>query len=262
MVISSDNEDEENFKKGYYEQVDNGALFALKRERIHENLAQSDVPYDNALLFLKSVSDFDYAYQWSWLGVPIIKLPEDIVVIQEFFYFYKPDAIIEIGIARGGGLKLYYSLQKLLSRDINVLGIDLKIFEHTIDALREEIAAGLRIVEADSISDLAIKAITEFISDKKRILMILDGDHSHRQVLSELKIYGNLLPVGSYILVADTITEDLNLADKPRPWGKGNNPKTALKEFLSQDGSWIRDSVWGRRATISESRDGWIVKMK
>jgi len=260
--MSSSGEVEDNFKKSYYEQVEDDALFSLKREQIHRNIGQSDIPYESALSFLKNMRDFNYTYQWSWLGVPIIKLPEDIMVMQEFFGFYKPNAVIETGIARGGGLKLYFSLQKILALDTNVLGIDLKIFEHTINALGDEIAAGLKMVEADSISNIAIQAVTEFISEKERILMILDGDHSHRQVLAELRIYGKLLPIGSYIVVADTITEDINLAEKPRPWGKGNNPKTALQEFLSQDGSWVLDPVWGRRATISESRDGWIVKTK
>jgi cephalosporin hydroxylase len=249
-------------KNSYLAQVEEDSLYVEKRKQWHKDIAQSEVPYLSALKFLTDVIEFRYAYQWSWLGVPIIKLPEDIMVLQEFFHSYKPDAVIEIGVARGGGIKLYASLQRMLSQEVNVLGVDQKLFPHTIRALQSELSSGVILVEADSISHHAFTCIEEFIKGKKRILMILDGDHSHEQVLKELKLYGDLLPPGSYIIVADTIAEDLCLAEKDRPWGKGNNPKTGLKEFLAQNNTWQPDRHWGRRATISESRDGWIFKVE
>lgn len=225
----------------------------------HELGNDPDV-YSEALRFLEKASPYNYAYQWSWLGIPIIKLPEDIVVIQEFICTFKPQVIIEVGVARGGGIKLYSSMQKLLGIEVRVLGIDLKIFPHTFSALQSEIENGVKLIESDSIGDKAVKGVQEFIQDKTRVFMILDGDHSHNQVLQELQIYGDLLPKGSYMVVADTITEDLDLSEKRRPWGKGDNPKTALTAFLSQNSEWDIDEYWGRRATISESRDGWILK--
>jgi len=260
METSPENSNEKFFENVYFSSVEDDAAFTLKRERLHNALAKSNQPYRSGLRFLREVQEHKYAYQWSWLGVPIIKLPEDIVVLQEFFYIFRPETVIEVGVARGGSLKLYSSLQRMLSINPNILGIDVKFFPHSIAALEGEIGNGITLLEADSVSALAIQTVTRFVERATKVLMVLDGNHSHSHVMKELQIFGKILPIGSYIVVADTITEDLDLAEHNRPWGKGNNPKTALDAYLQEDRSWERDSYWGRRATISESRDGWIHK--
>jgi cephalosporin hydroxylase len=199
-----------------------------------------------------------YAYTWEWAGVPIIRLPDDIVALQELIWSYKPTHIVETGVARGGSMVLNASLQKLAGMEPKVLGIDIQILPHTRAALDgPPLAEGVTLHQGDS-TDEGAKATTEaFLASAPRALLILDSNHTHDHVLAELRMLAPLLPAGGYVLVADTLVEEFpenHYAN--RPWGRANNPYTALQQFLAEESDYELDSFWSRRGLLSEFRDG------
>jgi len=249
-------------KQEYFEEVPDNSSFELSRSSWRKKIYESNPVENGVIQFQKYLDGNHYAYQWEWMGIPIIKLPDDVMVIQEFFYKYRPSAVIEVGVARGGGIALSASLMKINEIKINILGIDLKIFPHTQKSLDSYLGTGVELIECDSTSELAIDAIKNFVVDEELVLVILDSDHSHDHVLKELSDICPLLPIGSRVLVADTIIEYFVSENTNRSWAPGNSPASALKQFLNNNDDWEIDIEWSRRAVISESRDGWIKRIK
>jgi cephalosporin hydroxylase len=199
----------------------------------------------------------NFTYQWEWGGVPIIRLPDDIVVLQELFWFYRPQRVVETGVARGGSMILDASLMLLCGEQPAVLGIDHKIYPHTTNALRDHpLAQGVELLEADSTGTTSVEAARRFLGTAERAVLILDSNHTHDHVLAELRSLAPLLPGGSFVLVADTLVEEFPKDHYAgRPWGWGNNPMTAVRAFLEEREDFA-PSEWGRRALVSEFRDG------
>jgi cephalosporin hydroxylase len=203
-----------------------------------------------------------YTYQREWAGVPIIRLPDDIVVLQELVWEYRPQRIIETGIARGGSLLLDAALQRMAGLEPSVLGIDVAIYPHTQAAMNDHpLARGVHMLESDSTAETAVDAAREFLAGAERSLLVLDSNHTHDHVLAELRALAPLLPVGSYVLVADTIVEEFPEGHyQDRSWDRGNNPLTASREFLAERDDFELDADWSRRALVTEFRDGILVR--
>ena len=244
----------------YLKDIISATEFENKRGLLRK-LQEEDVGlYERFMEIFVDTMKFDYVSSKNWMGIPIVKLPEDIVVLQEFYFEYKPTAVIEVGVARGGSVSLAVSLQKLNELQPNVLGIDIKMFEHTREALKSfENNGYLELLEVDSTSEIAVEAIRKFSLGHKNVFAILDSNHSHEHVLKELLVMDKSLPIGSVVLVADGIIENLPPRDD-RPWGPGNSPLTAVNQFLSENTHWQRLESYSRRSLFSEFRDGWIVK--
>jgi cephalosporin hydroxylase len=149
------------------------------------------------------------------------------------------------------------SLMRLCGEEAAVLGIDHKIYPHTTETLRDHpLADGVELLEADSTAAEAVQAATRFIGPAERAVLILDSNHTHDHVLAELRCLAPLLPAGSYVLVADTLIEEFPENHFPdRPWGRGDNPLTAVRAFLAERDDFTATD-WGRRALVSEFRDG------
>jgi cephalosporin hydroxylase len=192
--------------------------------------------------------------------VPIIRLPDDIVVLQEIFWSYRPERVVETGVARGGSMLLDASLMRLCGQEAAVLGIDHKIYPHTTETLRDHpLADGVELLEADSTSPEAIATATRFLGSADRAVLILDSNHTHDHVLAELRCLAPLLPEGGLILVADTLVEEFPEDHfEGRPWGRGDNPLTAVRAFLAESPAFTPAEEWHRRALVSEFRDGII----
>lgn len=246
----------------YLEDIENATEFESTREKLQRLLEGDEVLYLKCMDLFVDLMKYNYVSSKNWMGIPIVKLPEDIMVIQEFYFEYKPTAVIEVGVARGGSVALAISLQKLNEITPNVLGLDIKIYEHTQLALKDFLDKGyLKLVQTDSTSNLAEQELKNFISGHERIFAILDSNHSHAHVTKELELFDKILPVGSVILVADGIIEHLPERDD-RPWGKGDNPLTATNKFLEKNKNWVKLSKFSKRSLFSEFRDGWITKIK
>jgi cephalosporin hydroxylase len=239
--------------------------FETERQAWRNATAEDSHLRATAIDFQVACSAHNYTYQFEWMGVPIIRLPDDIVILQELIWSLKPSKVIETGIARGGSLILSASLMKMTSGHASVLGLDLQIFPHTKNAIENsQFADSIKMWEGDSSSASAVDVVKEFLKEEdKPCLLILDSDHTHSHVLNELNALAPLLPAQSIVMVADTLIEELPVDFySDREWAPGNNPLTALNEFLAENGeSFKREFQWGRRAVQSEFRDGIISKI-
>jgi cephalosporin hydroxylase len=190
-----------------------------------------------------------YSYNFTSFSVPIIQYPQDMVALQELIWKVKPDLVIEAGIAHGGSLVQSASILAMIEYqeavDSNtildptkpvrkVLGLDIDIRQHNREIIQNHfLSSRIDMIEGSSISEEIITDVYEYAKDFSNILVILDSNHTHDHVLSELKAYAPLVAVDSYCVVYDTIIEELSDTQYPdRPWGPGNSPKTALHEYL------------------------------
>jgi cephalosporin hydroxylase len=210
-----------------------------------------------------------YSYNFIWLGRPIIQYPQDIIAMQELIWTIKPDLIIETGIAHGGSLIFSASMIALLelSKKISngkVLGIDIDIRAHNrVELEKHPLYEKIEMLQGSSIDERIVKKVHDFAQDYKNILVCLDSNHTHEHVLAELKAYGSLVSKGSYCVVFDTIIEDLpNSLVLGRPWGKGNNPKTAVREYLKTHPEFEIDKNIEKKLLITVAPDGYLKKTK
>jgi len=190
-------------------------------------------------LWMQNSGYHKYGYNFSWLGRPIIQLPQDIIAMQEIIWTVQPDLIIETGIAHGGSLIFYASMLALNAacggpQGASVLGVDIDIRAHNRAAIETHpLAPKIDMIQGSSIAPEITAQVHDYAKGHERILVCLDSMHTHDHVLAELEAYAPLASPDSYCVVFDTITEDMPDDMFPdRPWGKGNNPKTAVWEYL------------------------------
>jgi cephalosporin hydroxylase len=236
--------------------------FAAERDTWRRELADDEVIRADAVALQISAEAHRYTYQREWAGVPIIRLPDDIVVFQELVWEYRPQRIIETGIARGGSMLLDAAMQRMAGLEPCVLGIDIAIFPHTRELLHgHPLASGIQMLESDSTLPTAVDGAREFLGGADRALLVLDSNHTHDHVLAELRALAPLLPVGSYVLVADTIVEEFPAGHfQDRSWDRGNSPMTAARAFIDERDDFELDKDWSRRALVTEFRDGILVR--
>jgi cephalosporin hydroxylase len=201
------------------------------------------------------------------MGRPIIQYPQDIVAIQEIIWQVKPDLIIETGIAHGGSLILSASLLSLLEicgeiEHGQVVGVDIDIRQHNrIEIEKHPLSKKIIMLEGSSISPEIISEVRKIANSKKRVMVFLDSNHTHKHVIEELNLYSPFVSKGSYLVVFDTIVEDLpEKLISDRPWGKGNNPKTAVWEFLKDNKDFEIDTNIDNKLLISVAPDGYLRK--
>ena len=205
-----------------------------------------------------------YSYNFSWLGVPIIQYPEDIVILQELLWRSEPDLVIETGIAYGGSLLLSASILRLLGGEREVLGIDVDIRAHTRSTLSTHpLASAISTIEGNSIAPQVVARVQEVAGRHDRIFVVLDSSHAGGHVASELSIYSDFVSEGSYLVVMDTIIEDLPAdAFEDRPWGPGDNPCTAVEHFLRTDDRFERARDVNDRLLASSAPGGYLVRVR
>jgi len=210
-----------------------------------------------------------YSYNFSWLGRPIIQYPQDIVAMQEIIWSVQPDLIIETGIAHGGSLIFSAAMLELNAtcggpQDAEVIGIDIDIRSHNRVAIEAHpMAKRIRMIQGSSISAEVIAQVRQLATAKKRILFCLDSNHTHDHVLAELEAYAPLVSVGSYCVVFDTVVEDTaECCPSDRPWGKGNNPKTAVWEYLKSHSEYEIDEQIDNKLLISVAPSGYLRRVR
>ena len=208
-----------------------------------------------------------YSYNFTWMGRPIIQYPQDLVAMQEIIWNVKPELIIETGIAHGGSLIFYASLLELISisgmGQGTVLGIDIDIRKHN----RKEIESHpmfkrIEMIQGSSIDPDIVDRVINKSKGKKNILVVLDSNHTHSHVLAELEAYSELTSVDSYCVVFDTAIDDLpDALSNDRPWGVGNNPKTAVKSFLEQNDNFIVDETIQQKLLLTVAPHGFLKRI-
>lgn len=207
---------------------------------------------------------FKYSYNFTWMGRPIIQFPQDIVAMQELIWEVKPELIIETGIAHGGSLIFYASMLEIIGRNGQVLGIDIDIRPHNRDEIEKHpMFKRIEMIEGSSTEEKVVNKVFDFALDKNPVLVVLDSNHTHEHVLKELELYSPLVTKGSYLVVFDTIIEDMPEDMFPdRPWGKGNNPKTAVKEFLKTNDRLVVDREIENKLLITVAPEGYLKCVK
>lgn len=202
-----------------------------------------------------------YSFNFKWMGRPIIQYPQDIIAMQEIIWEIKPDLIIETGIAHGGSLIYYASLLELIGKG-TVLGVDIDIRKHNREEIEKHpMFKRISMIEGSAISTDIIEQVKKFTENKKSILVCLDSNHTHDHVLEELKLYSPFVTPGSYIVVFDTIVEYIpenHLPGHIRPWGVGNNPLTAVREFLKENKDFYIDESINNKLLITVAPDGYL----
>lgn len=238
------------------------------KERLDDaaNMANDRSLRNNALDFMIQADRYKYSYNFTWLGRPIIKLPEDIVAIQEAIWETKPDLVIETGIAHGGSLILTASILALIGKPAKVIGIDLDIRAHNRKAIEDHpLFDRIIMIEGNSVAPEVHRQVGEYAKDAKSIMVILDSLHTHDHVLNELRLYAPLVSVGSYLILPDTFIENFppGYYAKSRPWDVGNNPATALKSYLAETPDTFRvESKLQNKLLITEAPDGYLRRIR
>jgi cephalosporin hydroxylase len=233
-------------------------------ERITENGRNEELRASASALMKASIA-CKYSYNFCWLGRPIIQYPQDIVGLQEIIWLTKPDLIIETGIAHGGSLIFSASMLELNAicggpSDAKVLGIDIDIRSHNRSAIENHrMISRIEMIQGSSVAPDVIKEVRTKATGKKSVMVCLDSNHTHNHVLAELEAYALLTSVGNYCVVFDTIIQDIP-ADMivDRPWGPGNNPKTAVREYLKTHPEFEIDRDMDNKLMVSVARDGFL----
>jgi cephalosporin hydroxylase len=216
-----------------------------------------------------------YVYNFDWMGRPIIQYPQDMVAMQELVWQVRPDLIIETGIAHGGSLVLSASLLAMLDmcdaiesgatldpRQSNrkVIGIDIDIRQHNRVAIEAHpMASRIQMVQGSSIAPETIAAVHAAAAGYQRVLVLLDSMHTHDHVLAELDAYAPLVTPGGFCVVFDTFVEDMppGFFDD-RPWDVGNNPKTALRQWLLTHPEFEVDPAWPHKLMVTVAPEGFL----
>ena len=255
------------------------AMFQAEREAILANFSQDESVEKASADWFINAQRQKYSYQFDWLTRPIIQYPQDIVAMQEIIWVVRPDLIIETGIAHGGSLIFSASMLALLDmteaiengQAMNpaeskrkVLGIDIDIRAHNREAIETHpMFSRIEMIEGSSIEPTVVAQVKDKAKDYRRILVCLDSMHTHDHVLAELEAYAPLVTPGSYCVVFDTIIEDLpNDMFHDRPWGKGNNPKTAVWEYLKTHPEFEIDRSIQHKLLITVAPDGYLRKVE
>lgn len=257
---------------------DPGTLFSEEcKQRV--NAYENSELERSATRFIVESTVPKYSYNFSWLSRPIIQYPQDIVATQELIWQVKPDLIIETGIAHGGSLILSASMLAMLdyceavasgakldphATRRRVLGIDIDIRPHNREAIEAHPLHGyIDMIQGSSIAPEIIGQVQEIAKSYQRVLVCLDSNHTHDHVLTELEAYAPLSSKDSYCIVFDTVIEDLPDETFPdRPWGKGDNPKTAVWEFLKTHPEFEIDKHIDHKLLISVAQNGYLKKVK
>ena len=244
----------------------------VQRASILGNNATNLAIQEAARRFFKATVDAKYSYCFDWLERPIIQYPQDIIAFQELISNVRPNLILETGIAHGGSLVLSASLLCLLdvmegldprqSRR-KVVGVDIDIRPHNRKAIDEHpLRFKMEMIEGSSIDPDIIKQVRCYAHGVEGVLVTLDSNHTHQHVLAELNAYADLVSVGSYCIVFDTAIEDLPAGSFPdRPWDVGNNPKTAVHEWLKSHPEFGIDKDIDNKLLISVAPDGYLKRI-
>lgn len=244
--------------------MDDRKEFREKRKENIALMASNKSFHDKSLALAEEMGNVLYTYNFDWLGVPAIQLPQDMIALQEIIWETKPDLIIETGVARGGSVIYYASLLKLMDINGKVVGVDIDIRPHNRDTIETHfLSSYITLIQGSSIDSKTVEKVADITKNHKKVMVILDSNHTHEHVLRELELYSPLVSSGCYMVVMDTLVEDMpDSAFENRPWGKGNNPKTAVHTFLKDNTSFVIDAETHTKLGITVAPDGYLKCIK
>jgi cephalosporin hydroxylase len=208
---------------------------------------------------------YKYTYNFSWMGRPIIKFPADMLVQQELMWRLKPDLVIETGIAHGGSIIFTASMMVMMGIEGEVVGVDIEIRQHNRELIEAHpMMKRITMYEGSSTEPAIVEKVRQHTKGKKCVMVILDSLHSHKHVYDELKAYAEMVTVGSYCILPDTFIEFFpkGYYSHYRPWDVGDNPYTAMKQYLAETDLFETDLGLSHKAMITETIEGWLLRVK
>ena len=255
--------------------MDDRAEFARTREAQIRGIAADTQLASATVSWIQDSWKHQYFYHFDWLGLPVIQFPADIVALQEVVWRTKPDLIVETGVARGGSLALSASLLALLdiaaqgadaslvAPNRRVVGVDIDIRQHNREAIEAHpFANRIHLVSGSSVDPLVLQQVSEFVAESSRVMVLLDSLHTHDHVLAELNAYSPFVSEGCYLIVYDTLIEELPphlFAD--RPWDPGNSPGSALQQWLPRQSDFVVDTDLSSKLLMSTAPGGYLLRV-
>lgn len=225
-------------------------------------LGQDGSLFDKGLELVQALDRYDYSYLWTWMGLPIIQFPADVMATQEAIWTSQPDVIIESGVARGGSVCFLASLLKLMGNGF-VIGVDVDVRAHNLDSIKSSpVADRIELVIGSSTDPATLDQVHALIPEGARVMVVLDSDHSREHVLAECRMYGPLVTPGCYLVVADTLLGFVGADEAPTRRSqflfKGNEPLSAVREYLRESPSFVVDEVLNGKLLMSSSPGGYL----
>ena len=236
------------------------ARFIAEVQQNIEGLRTDAAVKQATLDWVNAIAPHKYTYNFSWLGRPIIQFPQDLAALQEIIWDTKPDLIIETGIAHGGSLIFHASMLQLLGNDGRVLGVDIDIRDHNrVEIEAHPMFERIEMIQGSSIDGSTADQVRMIAGGAKHVMVVLDSNHTHAHVERELELYAPLVTKDCYLVVCDTLIEDMPAGSFPdRPWDKGDNPATAVREFLSAIDRFEVDATIDAKLQISVAPGGYL----
>lgn len=236
--------------------------FRAETRRLASEMARDDGLRGLDHKIIEASDKRGYSYLASWLGVPIIQMPSDIVAMQELIWTHRPEVVVETGFARGGSTILYSSILELIGEGI-VVAVDIDLRPHNRAAVEAHpFGHRVRFVEGSSTDPSVLDQVAALIDDAERVMVVLDSDHTHAHVLEEMRSYTPFVTDGQFLVVADTVVEQIPRQEhRPRSWGPGDNPQTAVDQYLAENPGVFEVDPWANdKLLMSSSRGGYLRK--
>lgn len=237
---------------------------AFEAAKVNQSLAlgQDRAVFQQSLDLVTALDRYDYSYLWSWMGVPIIQLPADVMATQEVIWATKPDVIIETGVARGGSVLFMASLMEVIGKG-KVIGVDIDIRAHNRDTIeRHPMSKRVVLIEGGSVDDDTLARVRAEIPAGAKVMVVLDSDHSRDHVLAECRAYGPMVTPSCYMVVADTlvghVTEEMAPKKRSKLWFKGDEPMSALQDYMAETDRFEVDEVLNGKLVLSSSPGGYV----
>ncbi|UTW61762.1 cephalosporin hydroxylase family protein [bacterium SCSIO 12741] len=233
-----------------------------RKERIRKQ-GENEVLNDLSTRFMEESMRVEYSYNFSWMGRPIIQYPQDIVAMQEVIWKVQPDLIIETGIAHGGSLILYASLMELIGHG-EIVGVDIDIRSHNREEIENhKMFKRIHLIEGGATDPDIIEQVRKMAEGKKKVMVVLDSNHTHQHVYDELKLYNEFVTKDSYLVVFDTVVEYLPKGFfTNRPWDVGDNPQTAVDAFLKENDAFEIDEEIHQKLQLTVAKRGYLKRTK
>jgi len=236
--------------------------FEAHKEEMCLALGKDNDAFRQSVETVVALDKYDYSYLWSFLGVPIIQMPADVMATQEVIWATKPDVIIETGVARGGSMIMMAAMLKLIGKG-KVIGVDIDIRAHNREAIETHPMSPLiELIEGPSTAAETLAKVKASIPAGGSVMVVLDSDHSRDHVLDELRHYGPLVTEGQFLVVADTLLGRVEAAQTPtkrsKIWHPGDEPLTALNTYLGETDRFQPDDVINGKLVVSSSPGGYV----
>lgn len=245
---------------------DDRAEFEAEKQHYIQEMGQDKSLFDLAVQLLLESDKYRYSYLWSWMGVPIIQRPADIIALQEVIWESQPDIIIETGVARGGSMVFFASMLALLGKNNGkVIGVDIDVRSHNKRTIMEHpMASRIELVEGSSIAEETIVQVRSRIPANASVMVVLDSNHSHDHVFAELELYSTLVTPKQSLVVADTILGFIPPEQTPTYYSQvlapGNEPLSALTRFLRDNDMFEQHPINGKMI-MSSTPNGFLRRL-